>query len=79
MDEHTKKTEEPDEFYALVFLYYSTNVVSVIEEKLGYDLTQFVADMGGSIGFLLGLSVLGLIAALENILAFLFLRKVIKF
>lgn len=34
----------------------------------GYDLSQFVADMGGSLGFLLGLSVLGLIGLFEKVL-----------
>lgn len=33
----------------------------------GYDLSQFVADMGGSLGFLLGLSVLGLIGLFEKV------------
>lgn len=38
-----------------------------IEEMPGYDLSQFVADMGGSLGFLLGLSVLGLIGLFEKV------------
>ena len=38
-----------------------------IEEMPGYDLSQFVADMGGSLGFLLGLSVLGLIGVFEKV------------
>lgn len=33
----------------------------------GYDLSQFVADMGGSLGFLLGLSVLGFIGLFEKV------------
>lgn len=41
--------------------------LQVFEERPNYDLTQFVADMGGSLGFLLGLSVLGLIKILEKV------------
>lgn len=43
-------------------------ILQVFEERPNYDLTQFVADMGGSLGFLLGLSVLGLIKILEKVL-----------
>lgn len=49
----------------------------IVEEFHGYDLTQFVADLGGSLGFLLGLSVLGLIGLLEKIVALLFIRNLI--
>lgn len=48
-------------------IFYSTKVVATIEEKPGYDFSTFVADMGGSLGFLLGLSVLGFITILEKI------------
>lgn len=50
-----------------VSLYYTSKMVSVIEERVGYDLSQFVADMGGSLGFLLGLSVIGLIKVFEKV------------
>lgn len=48
-------------------IFYSTKVVATIEEKPGYDFSTFIADMGGSLGFLLGLSVLGFITILERI------------
>lgn len=51
-----------------VYLYYTSKMVSVIEERIGYDLSQFVADMGGSLGFLLGLSVIGLIKVFEKVI-----------
>lgn len=51
-----------------IWLYYASKMVTVFEERPGYDLTQFVADMGGSLGFLLGLSVLGLIGVLEKVI-----------
>jgi hypothetical protein len=38
-----------------------------VEERHGYDGTQFLADIGGSLGFLLGLSVLGFIGILEKV------------
>lgn len=50
-----------------VWFYFTSKMVTVIEERPGYDLSQFVADMGGSLGFLLGLSVLGLIGILEKV------------
>lgn len=53
-------------------------MVTNIEERPGYDFSQFVADMGGSLGFLLGLSVIGLIVVLEKILGYLFLNKFIE-
>lgn len=50
-------------------------MVTNIEERSGYDFSQFVADMGGSLGFLLGLSIIGIITALEIILGYLFLDQ----
>ncbi|XP_062551382.1 uncharacterized protein LOC134216530 isoform X4 [Armigeres subalbatus] len=60
-----------------LWLYYTSKMVTIIEEFHSYDLTQFVADLGGSLGFLLGLSVLGLIGLLEKIVALLFIRNLI--
>lgn len=53
-------------------------MVTNIEERPGYDSSQFVADMGGSLGFLLGLSVIGLIVVIEKVLGLLFLNKFIE-
>lgn len=41
--------------------------VQVVEERSNYDGTQFLADIGGSLGFLLGLSVLGFIGIVEKV------------
>ncbi|XP_037958942.1 uncharacterized protein LOC119688336 [Teleopsis dalmanni] len=60
-----------------VWIYYTTKLISMIEERPSYDTTQFIADIGGSLGFLLGLSVLGLIGILENLTLF-FCGGVIK-
>ncbi|XP_055547330.1 uncharacterized protein LOC129731383 [Wyeomyia smithii] len=59
------------------WLYYTSKMVSIVEEFHSYDLTQFVADLGGSLGFLLGLSVLGLIGLLEKIVQLVFIRSLI--
>lgn len=59
-------------------IYYTSKMVTNIEERPGYDFSQFVADMGGSLGFLLGLSVIGLIVVLEKILGYLFLNQFIE-
>ncbi|XP_058451372.1 uncharacterized protein LOC131430409 [Malaya genurostris] len=60
---------------AQLWMYYTSKMVTIVEEFHGYDLTQFVADLGGSLGFLLGLSVLGLIGLLEKIFELLFIRR----
>ena len=37
----------------------------VLQEEEGYDLTMFIADFGGSLGFLLGVSILSVLEVLE--------------
>lgn len=61
-----------------MYIYYTTKMVTNIDEMPGYNLSQFVADMGGSLGFLLGLSVIGLIVVIEKILGVWFLNKFIE-
>jgi hypothetical protein len=58
-----------------LYIYYTSKLVTNVEERPGYDSSQFVADMGGSLGFLLGLSVIGIITVVELILGYLFLNK----
>lgn len=53
-------------------------MVTNLEERSSYDTSQFLADMGGSLGFLLGLSVIGFIIVLEKILGYLFLDKLVE-
>ncbi|XP_022903291.1 acid-sensing ion channel 4-A [Onthophagus taurus] len=45
---------------------FSTNIVTLMKEILGYDWNLFLSDLGGSLGFLLGISVIGIIGTLEN-------------
>ncbi|KAJ0176846.1 hypothetical protein K1T71_008025 [Dendrolimus kikuchii] len=47
-------------------LYFNSMMVSVYEERYNYDWNLFLSDLGGSIGFLLGLSVVGLLEILEK-------------
>lgn len=61
-----------------IYIYYTSKMVTKIEERPGYDFSQFVADMGGSLGFLLGLSVIGLIVVLEKVLGYWFMNKFIE-
>lgn len=61
-----------------IYIYYTSKMVTNIEELAGYDSTQFIADMGGSLGFLLGLSVIGFIVVLEWILGYWFLDDFIQ-
>lgn len=67
-----------DEPGSKLYIYYTSKMVTNIEERAGYDFSQFVADMGGSLGFLLGLSVIGLIVVLEKILGYWFLNDFIE-
>lgn len=46
-----------------------------MDEVIGYDWNVFLADIGGSLGFLLGLSVIGAITLVEQIVLLLFMRK----
>lgn len=41
-----------------ISIHVESNVVEHIEETLTYDTSQLISDVGGSIGFLLGMSVL---------------------
>lgn len=50
-----------------IWIYFTSKMVGVIEERFNYDGTQFLADIGGSLGFLLGLSVLGFIGILGKV------------
>ncbi|KAF9409184.1 hypothetical protein HW555_011369 [Spodoptera exigua] len=43
-----------------LYVNFNSMMVSVYEERYNYDWNLFVSDLGGSIGFLLGLSVIGL-------------------
>ncbi|KAM7352117.1 amiloride-sensitive sodium channel pickpocket 17 isoform 2-T2 [Cochliomyia hominivorax] len=61
-----RKPFEYEEPNTQVYIYYTTKLISMIEERPSYDTTQFIADVGGSLGFLLGLSVLSLIGILEH-------------
>lgn len=67
-----------DEPGSKIYIYYTSKMVTNIEERAGYDFSQFVADMGGSLGFLLGLSVIGLIVVIEKILGYWFLNDFIE-
>lgn len=51
-----------------------------MDERYSYDWNNFISDLGGSVGFLLGLSVVGIIAYLERIIQFAvtFLKKMKK-
>ncbi|XP_055593755.1 uncharacterized protein LOC129744959 [Uranotaenia lowii] len=62
---------------AQIWLYYTSKLVTIVEEFHSYDLAQFVADLGGSLGFLLGLSVLGLIGLMEKIVELVFIRRIL--
>lgn len=49
-----------------LLIYYNSPLVEKQVEYWSYDFSQFVADAGGSMGFLLGVSVIGIVSILEN-------------
>ncbi|CAG9773968.1 unnamed protein product [Ceutorhynchus assimilis] len=63
-DLHQVDNDEP---YSFIAMYYPNNLVTQMRENLAYNINAFVSDIGGSLGFLLGLSVIGLIQVLEKI------------
>lgn len=70
-----KRDGEP---HSKVYIYYTSKMVTNLEERSSYDSSQFLADMGGSLGFLLGLSVIGFIILLEKVLGYFFLDELAK-
>ncbi|KAF2900345.1 hypothetical protein ILUMI_05840, partial [Ignelater luminosus] len=52
---------------AAIKIYFSTNLYTVMEEIAGYDWNALLADLGGSLGFLLGLSVISMIGLAEEL------------
>ncbi|XP_075977967.1 amiloride-sensitive sodium channel pickpocket 17 [Anticarsia gemmatalis] len=44
-----------------IYIYFNSMMVSVYQERFNYDWNLFISDLGGSVGFLLGLSVIGLL------------------
>ncbi|CAB3236537.1 unnamed protein product [Arctia plantaginis] len=66
-DPHTSKLVNLRDYKAdsslqtQVFLYFNSMMVSVYEERYNYDGNMLLSDIGGSVGFLLGLSVIGLL------------------
>lgn len=58
----------------LMMIYYGSNLVEVMSKTITYDWSLFMSDIGGSLGFLLGLSVIGVIAALEQIFKIIIVR-----
>ncbi|XP_041979305.1 uncharacterized protein LOC121733199 [Aricia agestis] len=57
------------ELQTTLYIHFNNMMVSVYEERHNYDWNLFLADLGGSVGFLLGLSVIGLVAILSNFCA----------
>ncbi|CAG0895738.1 unnamed protein product [Cyprideis torosa] len=48
-------------------LYYPNGLAHRVTESWGYDASQFIGEVGGSLGLLLGMSVLSFLEILENI------------
>ncbi len=56
-------SDDVNEFY----IFYPSGVLEELSEDWGYDMTLFIADFGGSLGFLLGISILSVLEILEGL------------
>lgn len=61
--------------YSLIYLSYTSNIVTTVEQVVTYDWSAFIADLGGSLGLFLGLSVIGLIEVVEMFLRLIFRKR----
>ena len=52
--------------YSQLYVFHSHKLVTSVREHWDYNLSRFVADAGGSLGFLLGVSVLSLVSLLSQ-------------
>ncbi|RVE41216.1 hypothetical protein evm_014133 [Chilo suppressalis] len=59
------------------YIYFNTMMVSVFEERYNYDWNTFMSDLGGSVGFLLGLSVISIMSILGKFWA-IFVKPKVK-
>ncbi|KAJ8882799.1 hypothetical protein PR048_014613 [Dryococelus australis] len=59
-------TNSMDPNLSQLYVFYSSHIVKNIREHYSYNWNSFLADLGGSLGFLLGLSVIGLLELLEK-------------
>jgi len=50
-------------------IFYASGEMEELHEELGYDKTLFIADFGGSLSFLLGISILSIIELIESAIA----------
>jgi len=66
------ETTAPNQRFSQLYLFYTSRLVQVAEEHLAYDWSVFLSDFGSSLGFLLGLSVLGIIGIVERLIDLLY-------
>lgn len=68
----SKTDTEGDDSNSLITIYYSSNLVTQMNEVISYDWNVFLSDIGGSLGFLLGLSVIGVITVFEELIQMIY-------
>ncbi|XP_044759537.1 acid-sensing ion channel 4-A [Coccinella septempunctata] len=61
--------------FSLLYLSYTSNIVTTVVQVVSYDWSAFIADLGGSLGLFLGLSVIGLIEVIEMFLRLIFRKR----
>ncbi|XP_050298509.1 uncharacterized protein LOC126737577 isoform X2 [Anthonomus grandis grandis] len=72
-----KQVAEEQFPHSFIAMYYSNNIVTEMMEMEGYNANAFISDIGGSLGFLLGLSVISFLAVLEAIICGI-IKKIFK-
>ncbi|RZC33625.1 uncharacterized protein BDFB_002538 [Asbolus verrucosus] len=72
---HIGSRKEADKIMGMsstINIFFSSNLVPIVSEVTSYDWNIFLADVGGSLGFLLGLSVIGVITVIEEVIKLIF-------
>ncbi|XP_059468817.1 acid-sensing ion channel 2-like [Neocloeon triangulifer] len=68
VNRETIATSSAPRYYSQMYVFHTSKMITSVKEHADYDLSRFVADAGGSLGFLLGVSVLSLLSMLGKVL-----------
>lgn len=58
-----------------IYVFFNSRLVTLMEERPAYDWSSFFTDMGATLGFLLGLSVMEFINVFEKGVDFITSKK----
>ncbi|XP_044252939.1 uncharacterized protein LOC123003935 [Tribolium madens] len=70
--EHRRDVDVIQGSSSTIAIYFASNLVTELNDVISYDWNVFLADIGGSLGFLLGLSVIGFVNVIEEVVKLIF-------